>query len=55
MTDHQNRRIVLASRPEGEPRPQDFRLETAPVPHPGMERCCSGLGGCHSTPICAAG
>lgn len=27
-----NRRIVLASRPEGEPTPQDFRLEEAPVP-----------------------
>jgi NADPH-dependent curcumin reductase CurA len=28
------RRIVLASRPHGEPSPQDFRLETAPVPTP---------------------
>jgi NADPH-dependent curcumin reductase len=31
----QSRRIVLASRPVGEPKPTDFRLETAPVPEPG--------------------
>ncbi len=31
----QNRRIVLASRPEGEPRAENFRLETAPAPVPG--------------------
>lgn len=30
-----NRRIVLARRPVGEPVPEDFRLETAPVPEPG--------------------
>jgi NADPH-dependent curcumin reductase CurA len=35
MTEQQNRRIVLASRPEGEPVPENFRLETAPVPQPG--------------------
>ena len=29
------RRIVLAARPEGEPTPDHFRLETAPVPEPG--------------------
>ncbi|MCB1310494.1 MAG: NADP-dependent oxidoreductase [Sedimentitalea sp.] len=34
MTD-QMRRIALASRPEGAPRPENFRLETAPVPEPG--------------------
>src|SRR5215204_4068991 len=34
VTD-QNRRIVLASRPVGEPKPTDFRLESAPVPEPG--------------------
>ncbi len=28
-------RIVLAARPQGEPKPEDFRLETAPVPEPG--------------------
>jgi NADPH-dependent curcumin reductase len=27
-------RIVLASRPKGRPRPEDFRLETVPVPPP---------------------
>ncbi|HVT36890.1 MAG TPA: NADP-dependent oxidoreductase [Nevskiaceae bacterium] len=30
-----NRRIVLASRPVGEPTPADFRLEQQPVPEPG--------------------
>ncbi|MGB9365452.1 MAG: NADP-dependent oxidoreductase [Xanthobacteraceae bacterium] len=29
------RRIVLASRPMGEPKPSDFRLEDFPVPQPG--------------------
>ncbi|MFL5146542.1 MAG: NADP-dependent oxidoreductase, partial [Microvirga sp.] len=33
--NQQNRRIVLASRPVGEPKPTDFRLESAPVPEPG--------------------
>src|SRR3712207_2768416 len=30
-----NRAFVLASRPEGEPTPENFRLETGPVPEPG--------------------
>ena len=30
-----NRRIVLASRPHGEPRAENFRLEEVPVPQPG--------------------
>ena len=30
-----NRRIVLASRPHGEPTPENFRLEHGPVPSPG--------------------
>lgn len=34
QTRHVNRRIVLASRPEGAPTPADFRLETGPVPEP---------------------
>lgn len=29
------RRIVLAARPKGKPRPEDFRLETAPMAMPG--------------------
>ena len=33
--NHLNRRIVLASRPEGMPTTDNFRLETAPVPEPG--------------------
>ncbi|APT32511.1 MULTISPECIES: NADP-dependent oxidoreductase [Methylobacterium] len=35
MTTAMNRRIVLASRPHGEPRPENFRLEEVPVPQPG--------------------
>ena len=31
----QGKRIVLASRPVGEPKPADFRLEECPVPTPG--------------------
>src|SRR3954468_6134872 len=34
MTEILNRRIVLASRPDGEPKPADFRLETMPVAQP---------------------
>jgi NADPH-dependent curcumin reductase CurA len=33
-----NRRIVLARRPEGEPRAEDFRLEKQPVPAAGPEQ-----------------
>lgn len=33
MTD--NRRIVLASRPQGAPTPENFRLETSAAPEPG--------------------
>ncbi|UUX50630.1 NADP-dependent oxidoreductase [Nisaea acidiphila] len=35
MTDLVNRRWLLASRPEGEPKAADFRMEEAPVPEPG--------------------
>ena len=31
----QAKRIVLASRPVGEPKPSDFRIEQIPVPAPG--------------------
>jgi NADPH-dependent curcumin reductase CurA len=34
MSDAQNRRIVLAARPHGAPKPSDFRLEFTPVPQP---------------------
>src|SRR5207245_6998780 len=34
-TMSQGHRIVLASRPVGEPKPSDFRLEDCPVPTPG--------------------
>ncbi|MBM6594709.1 NADP-dependent oxidoreductase [Microvirga pudoricolor] len=35
MSETVNRRIVLASRPMGEPQPSDFRLETGLAPEPG--------------------
>ena len=31
----QGKRVVLASRPVGEPKPSDFRLEDCPIPTPG--------------------
>lgn len=34
MTE-QRRSILLAARPEGAPKPSDFRLDTSPVPEPG--------------------
>ncbi|WP_028602830.1 NADP-dependent oxidoreductase [Ottowia thiooxydans] len=43
-----NRRIVLAARPQGVPRPEDFRIESAPVPRPEagevlLRHTCLGL------------
>jgi NADPH-dependent curcumin reductase len=35
VVTQQNRRIVLASRPVGEPRDENFRVEAVPVPEPG--------------------
>lgn len=35
MTDEKNRQIVLASRPIGEPRDENFRLVEGPLPEPG--------------------
>src|SRR3982750_3808105 len=35
MTAGRNRQILLASRPRGEPTPDDFRLVEADVPEPG--------------------
>ncbi len=35
MAERRNRRIVLAARPQGEPRDKDFRLETVDIPSPG--------------------
>ena len=31
----QMQRVVLAARPEGAPKPSDFRLETCEIPKPG--------------------
>ena len=35
MGEIQNRRIILAARPQGEPRDEDFRLEVKDLPSPG--------------------
>jgi NADPH-dependent curcumin reductase len=35
MAIRMNRRIVLAARPQGEPKESDFRLDESPVPGPG--------------------
>src|ERR1700686_5827272 len=34
MPNRTNRKIVLASRPEGAPQPSNFRLEQSPAPEP---------------------
>jgi NADPH-dependent curcumin reductase CurA len=34
MAEAKSRRVVLAARPNGAPKPSDFRLEEAPVPRP---------------------
>ena len=34
MSNSENRRIVLASRPIGAPTPNNFRIETQPIPVP---------------------
>ena len=46
-------RIVLASRPVGEPKPTDFRIEEMPVPTPGDGQVCCAPSGCRSIPTCA--
>ncbi|QCI66635.1 NADP-dependent oxidoreductase [Phreatobacter stygius] len=35
MTTLANRRVLLAARPHGEPKPSDFRIDEAPAPEPG--------------------
>ena len=48
------RRIVLASRPVGEPKPSDFRLEEFPVPQPGPgQMLLQAPNGSRSIPTCA--
>ena len=47
-------RIVLASRPVGEPTLDNFRVEEIPIPQPGQARCCCTRGGFHSTLTCGA-
>jgi len=43
MTEAQSRRIVLAARPTGLPKPSDFRLEEAPIPTPGPDQVLIGV------------
>ncbi len=53
MSQKINRRIVLASRPEGRPTAENFRLEQAALPLPVMARFCCACAICRSIPICA--
>src|SRR5215469_200698 len=38
MQEKRNRRIVLAARPQGEPRDEDFRLEAVDLASPGDDQ-----------------
>src|SRR6516162_9206448 len=38
MQEKRNRRIVLAARPQGEPRDEDFRLEAVDLASPGHDQ-----------------
>jgi len=38
MAESVNRRVVLASRPKGEPLQENFRLESSPIPAPGEDQ-----------------
>src|SRR5208283_4333881 len=38
MSEKQNRRIVLAARPKGEPQQEHFRLEAVDIPSPGEDQ-----------------
>ena len=40
MPTRMNRQIVLAARPQGEPKESDFRLVETPVPEPGSGQMC---------------
>jgi NADPH-dependent curcumin reductase len=48
-----NKRILLAHRPEGMPKPDDFRIEEAPIPTPEKGEVLLRIS--PSTPICAGG
>ena len=48
-------RIVLASRPVGEPTLDNFRLESIRYHNPGRARCYCARCGFHSILTCAAG
>ncbi|MCR8724088.1 NADP-dependent oxidoreductase [Frigidibacter sp. ROC022] len=43
MTNDTMQRIVLARRPQGAPVPEDFRLETLPIPQPGPGEVLVGV------------
>ena len=56
MSERINRQIVLAARPQGEPKESDFRLVETPVPEPerGPDAACARSTS-RSTPTCGAG
>jgi len=51
----QAKRVVLVSRPVGEPKPSDFRIEDYAMPTPGDGEVLLRTSGCRSIPICAGG
>jgi len=50
-----NRRIVLASRPSGWVTPENFRLETVPLPRWPTGNCSCAIAGYRWTRTCARG
>ena len=53
MTDT-NRRVLLKSRPQGEPTRANFDVVDAPVPEPRTASISRARSGCRSIPTCAA-
>ncbi|QJW55078.1 NADPH-dependent curcumin reductase [Serratia plymuthica] len=54
QSEQQNRRILLASRPHGEPTADNFRLETGRYRNPPPARYFYAPSICRLIPTCAA-
>ena len=48
-----NRQVLLASRPQGAPTEDNFRIVEAPVPRRARARCWCATSGCRSIRTCA--
>lgn len=53
MTSITNRRIVLASRPHGEPSADNFRIEDVALPPTGHDQIWYATASCRWTRTCA--